>query len=341
MEYTVESITPGHTFVIAEAGVNHNGELSLALQLCDAAKMAGADAVKFQTWKTEALMLPEAPLAGYQKVAGFATQFEMAKALELPYADFVTLKNHCQAIGIQFLSTPDEVQSLDFLVDTLRLNTIKIGSGEVTNIPFLAAAGRKKVEVILSTGMSDMNEVAMAVETLEKSGAGSISLLHCTSNYPAPMEEINLRAMSRMREHFQLNTGYSDHTEGIEVALAAVAMGAIIIEKHLTLDRNMPGPDHKASLEPDRFKQMVDSIRNIEKAMGDGIKKPQPSEMATRRVVRKSLVATCAIQSGEPFTIDNVTAMRTGEGVDASLWPMYENRPASRDYSIFERIDAL
>jgi N-acetylneuraminate synthase/N,N'-diacetyllegionaminate synthase len=341
MGYVIKTMTPGHTFVIAEAGVNHNGDLALALKLCDAAKAAGADAVKFQTWKTEALMLPEAPLANYQQEAGYVSQFEMAKALELLYTDFITLKYHCQSIGIQFLSTPDEIRSLDFLTETMALSTIKIGSGEVTNLLFLTAAGQKGIDVILSTGMSDMNEVAIAVETLLKSGAHSVSLLHCTSNYPTAMKDVNLRAMCQMREEFKLPVGYSDHTEGIEVAVAAVALGAVIIEKHLTLDRNMPGPDHKASLEPDQFAEMVQAIRNTEKALGDGIKKPQPSEIPVKKVVRKCLVANCAIQAGEPFTIENVTAMRTGGGVDASLWPQYENRPSPRNYLPLERIESL
>lgn len=339
MGYAFESITSDGTFIIAEAGVNHNGQLPLAMKLCDAAKAAGADAVKFQTWKTEALLLPDAPLAGYQEATGYASQFAMAKALELPYEDFVTIKNHCQTIGIRFLSTPDEIQSLDFLTDVLGLTTIKIGSGEVTNLPFLAAAGAKKRDVILSTGMSDMEEVSAAVSALQRSGARSVSLLHCTSNYPTAMQDVNLTAMCRMRERFQLPTGYSDHTEGIEVAIAAVALGAVIIEKHLTLDRTMSGPDHQASMEPDRFRQMVQAIRNIEMALGDGLKQPRTSELEIKRVVRKCLVTTKPILKGECYSIGNVTAMRAGEGVDASLWEQYQNKPANRDYTAYERID--
>jgi N,N'-diacetyllegionaminate synthase len=342
MEYAAPLNHPPTTLIIAEAGVNHNGDLQLALKLCDAAKEAGADIVKFQTWHTDALMLPDAPLAGYQQNNDktITSQYAMAKALELPYEAFFTIKSHCEKIDIQFLSTPDEEESLDFLVDHLGMNLIKVGSGEITNLPFLAQVGRKKREVILSTGMSDPAEIATAMEVLRTSGAPVISLLHCTSNYPAPMEEVNLKAMQTLKSRFQTVVGYSDHTEGIEVAIAAVALGAGILEKHLTLDRFLPGPDHLASIEPSAFQAMVQGIRNIEKALGSAEKAIQPSEFAIRRAVQKSLVAKVAIMAGDVFSMDNVTAKRAGGGIPASEWLHIEGRRANRNYQPNELIIA-
>ncbi len=335
MEHTPEKAGRQSTLIIAEAGVNHNGDPDTALRLCDAAKDAGADIVKFQTWKTESLMLDSTPLAEYQKSEDMAdgSQFAMAKALELPYNAFIKIRDHCSKIGIAFLSTPDEEDSLDFLTDIMGLEMIKIGSGEVTNIPFLSRAGMKKKDIILSTGMSALVEVEAAFAALKDNGARSISLLHCTSNYPAPYREVNLKAIKSLKEHFGVPVGYSDHTEGIEVAIAAVALGAVIIEKHLTTGRSQPGPDHKASIEPHEFKRMVDAIRNIEEALGDGIKRSQPSEEVIRKVVCKMLVARTFINKGEAFSTTNVVGMRAGMGIPVFQWSLIEGKPASRDYS--------
>jgi N,N'-diacetyllegionaminate synthase len=321
-------------FIIAEAGVNHNGDIRLALQLCDAAREAGADAVKFQTWQTDQLMLREAALAEYQKVnAGhFPSQYEMSRQLELSYNDFRHLQRYCNQTGIRFLSTPDEEQSLDYLCDELGLELIKVGSGEITNLLYLRQIGRKKRKVILSTGMADLEEVTVAFRILKDAGAEEISLLHCTSNYPTPCNEVNLRAMLTLKEKFGVKVGYSDHTMGTEIPVAAVALGAVIIEKHLTLDRTLPGPDHLASLEPHEFRDMVLAIRHIEVALGNGIKTPQKSEVLIRPVVQKSLVAKCVIRKGESFSEDNVTAKRAGHGISASRWPEIEGKTAGHHY---------
>jgi N,N'-diacetyllegionaminate synthase len=330
------------TLIIAEAGVNHNGNLDLALRLCDEACAAGADVVKFQTWKTESLMLPDTPLAPYQQVGGdHADQYAMAKSLELPYADFVTISDHCRNIGIRFLSTPDEVESLHFLVQSLGLTTIKVGSGELTNLPFLAQIGSYGLEVILSTGMSGLGEIEVAVELLRSSGCGPITLLHCTSQYPAPFYELNLRAIPAMAEYFGVPVGYSDHSCGMEAAVAAVALGATVIEKHFTLDCSLDGPDHRASMEPEPFREMVTAIRNIETALGDGVKRMQPGEAATRQAVGKHLVAAAPIQEGEIFTAGNVVGMRSKGGIPASAWHKYNGMPARRNYQRYEPIDPL
>ena len=280
-------------YIIAEAGVNHNGRLDLALRLCDVAKAAGVDAVKFQTWKTEKIVTQTAAKATYQVEnthSNEETQFDMLKKLELSYRQFFEIKEYCDKIGIDFLSTPDEEDSLNFLVD-LHLPVLKIGSGEVTNIPYLRRIGSKHLQVILSTGMSYLSDVETAYRTLLKAGAKSVSLLHCTTNYPCPMSEVNLRAMQTLKDAFHCVVGYSDHTMGIEIPIAAAAMGAEIIEKHFTLDKEMDGPDHKASLNPEELKQMVMAIRNIERALGNGIKQPNESEKQISEVVLKRIVA--------------------------------------------------
>jgi len=280
-------------YIIAEAGVNHNGQFDLALKLCDEAKRAGVDAIKFQTWKTENIVTSSAALATYQEEnisTKSDSQFEMLKKLELSYADFIRINTYCNQIGITFLSTPDDEESLDFLVG-LDLDFIKVGSGEVTNIPYLRKIGLKKQRVVLSTGMSTLGDVERAYNTLLNAGATSVDLLHCTTNYPCPMNEVNLKAMLTLKEAFKCNVGYSDHTMGIEVPIAAVAMGATIIEKHFTLDKTMDGPDHKASLNPQELSKMVLSIRNIEEALGNGIKEPNHSEKEISTVVLKSIVA--------------------------------------------------
>ena len=323
-----------HTYIIAEAGVNHNGQLDLALKLCDAAKEAGVDCVKFQTWQTEKIVTRKAENTNNAE----ESQFDMLKKLELSYEDFRLVQEHCNKIGIDFLSTPDEEYSLAFLMNELHLPLIKIGSGEVTNIPYLRQMASYHKPIILSTGMATLAQVAMAYDTLIAAGAPMVSLLHCTTNYPCPKNEVNLRAMQTMKEAFKCTVGYSDHTMGTEIPIAAVTMGAEIIEKHFTLDRNMDGPDHKASLEPHELKYMVDCIRNIEVALGDGIKRPNPSEVEISKVVLKSIVAKVPINKGETLTANNMTIKRAGSGIPAAHWDMIVGTKALRDYDIDEPI---
>lgn len=321
-------------YIIAEAGVNHNGQIELAYQLCDAAKAAGVDAVKFQTWKTENIVTKEAPLASYQEnniVSKTDSQYEMLKKLELSYNEFIKIQDYCKSIGIKFLSTPDEEESLEFL-SGLNLDFIKIGSGEVTNIPYLRKIGNKRQPVVLSTGMSNLGDVERAYNELLNAGATSITLLHCTTNYPCPMDEVNLTAMQTLKAAFKCEVGYSDHTLGIEVTIAAVAMGATMIEKHFTLDTSMEGPDHKASLNPEELKKMVDAIRNIETALGNGIKKPNKSEQEISKVVLKSIVSSKPILKGELLTEDNMMVKRTSNGIPASLWDTVIGKKAPRNF---------
>lgn len=326
-------------YIIAEAGVNHNGKLDLALKLCDAAKDAGVDAVKFQTWKTENIVTASARQAAYQtaNTGKEESQYDMLKNLELSYDHFRCIQDYCKKIGIDFLSTPDEEESLQFLV-SLGLPFIKVGSGEVTNIPYLRKIGTCKKPVILSTGMSTLAQVATAYDTLLKAGAAEVSLLHCTTNYPCPMDEVNLQAMVTLRNAFKCKVGYSDHTMGTEIPVAAAALGAEIIEKHYTLDRTMDGPDHKASLEPAELKLMVQQIRNIEAALGDGIKKPNKSEAENAKVVQKSILAKKTIKKGETLTEENLTVKRAGTGIPASLWDAVVGCNAIKDYDIDEPI---
>ena len=298
-------------FIIAEAGVNHNGDMNLAMKLIEAAKETGADCIKFQTWVTDELMTPDAPKADYQvSNDGTGSQYDMAKRLELSFENFTLLKQHAEKIGVLFLSTPDESISLNFLADELKLPIIKVGSGEVNNLLFLKEIGRKKLPVILSTGMSYLADVEKAYYTLIENGAPHISLLHCTSEYPAPFESVNLKAMQTLQQVFQTTVGYSDHTQNIEISIAAVAMGAQIIEKHFTLDKSLPGPDHKASLDPAEFTQMVKCIRNVEKAIGNGIKKPNASELTTKKVVGKGLYAKHKMAKGATITENDLVGKR-------------------------------
>lgn len=326
-------------YIIAEAGVNHNGKLDLALKLCDAAKEAGVDAVKFQTWKTENIVTAQARQAAYQteNTGKEGSQYDMLKNLELSYDHFRTIQNYCKKIGIDFLSTPDEEESLEFLV-SLGLPFIKVGSGEVTNIPYLRKIGACKMPVILSTGMSNIGQVATAYDTLLQAGAKEVSLLHCTTNYPCPMDEVNLKAMLTLREAFKCHVGYSDHTMGTEVPVAAVALGAEIIEKHFTLDRTMEGPDHKASLEPAELKLMVKQIRNIEAALGDGVKRPNKSEAENAKVVQKSILARVPIKKGEVLSEENLVAKRAGAGISSVHWDVVVGTKALQDYDIDEPI---
>lgn len=329
-----------NVYIIAEAGVNHNGSLDMALQLCDAAKEAGVNAVKFQTWKTEDVMVKDVGLASYQEKnimdKKVQTQFEMVKKLELSYSQFVEVKQYCDNIGIDFISTGETVECLDFLIK-LDMPYIKVSSGDLTNIPLLKHISTVKGKVLLSTGMSSLSEVEKAIQLLEKNRE-DIILLHCTTNYPCPMGEVNLNAMQTLREAFKCDVGYSDHTMGVEVPVAAVAMGAIVIEKHFTLNRQLEGPDHKASLEPAELKYMVDCVRNIELALGDGIKRPNKSEKHISEVVLKRIVASTPIKQGERFTVTNMTVKRSSTGVGASLWNLIEGSTASRDYAIDEPI---
>ena len=328
-----------HVYIIAEAGVNHNGRLDLALQLCDAAKEAGVDAIKFQTWKTELIISKNTEMADYQKknLGNDDSQYDMLKKLELSYDNFRLIKDYCDNIGIQFLSTADETESLDFLCE-LGIPLIKLGSGEITNIPYLRYCAKKNMPLIISTGMCNLSDVATAFDVLIEAGAKDITLLHCTTNYPCPKDEVNLRAMQTMKEAFKCKVGYSDHTMGTEIPIAAVAMGAEIIEKHFTLDRNMEGPDHKASLEPQELKYMVDCIRNIEVALGDGIKKPNASEIEISKVVLKSIVAKSPIKKGDTLTPDNLTIKRAGSGIPATYWDIIIGTKALRDFDIDEPI---
>lgn len=326
-------------YIIAEAGVNHNGKLDLALKLCDAAKEAGVDAVKFQTWKTENIVTAQARQAVYQteNTGVEESQFDMLKKLELSYDHFRYIQDYCNKIGIDFLSTPDEEESLAFLV-SLGLPFIKVGSGEVTNIPYLRKIASCGKPVILSTGMSTLAQVAIAYDTLLKAGAPKVSLLHCTTNYPCPYDEVNLRAMQTLKDAFKCPVGYSDHTMGTEIPVAAVAMGAEIIEKHFTLNRTMEGPDHKASLEPAELKLMVEQIRHIEVAMGDGIKRPNRSEAENAKVVQKSILAKRPIKMGETLTEEMLTVKRAGAGISASLWDNVIGAYAIKDFDIDEPI---
>lgn len=328
-------------YIIAEAGVNHNGDKHLAFKLCDAAKEAGVDAVKFQTWKTEKIVTKRAALAEYQEKNisdKGASQYEMLKQLELSYDEFIEVRDYCNQIGIQFLSTPDTEEDMAFLLG-LGIPVLKIGSGEVTNIPFLRAIGKRRQNVILSTGMSTLGDVEKAYNTLMESGAKEVALLHCTTNYPCPYNEVNLQAMQTLKVAFKCQVGYSDHTMGIEVPIAAVAMGAEIIEKHFTLDKNMEGPDHKASLDPQELKQMVLSIRNIEKAMGDGIKRPNASEQKNAEVVLKRIIAKEPIRKGDLLGEDNLALLRSSEGIPAKYWDLIVGKPAKRDYKEDEPIE--
>lgn len=303
-------------FVIAEAGVNHNGRLHLAKQLVDAAKKSGCDAVKFQIFKAEDVVSQEALLAGYQKNKEnkAKNQFQLIKKLELSYDDFRELKQYCHKRRIIFMATPFDRDSADFL-DQLGIGVFKISSGEVTNIPFLEYIARKKKMIILSTGMSYLNEVKRAVKVILGTGNKHLILLHCVTEYPAPFNEINLQVLNTLKKSFHLPVGYSDHTLGTEIPIAAVALGAKVIEKHLTLDRDLPGPDHQSSLEPDEFKQMVRAIRHVEQAMGDGVKKPTQSEMKNLVVVRRSLVAARYIHQGEKINLEDIAIKRPGHGI--------------------------
>ncbi len=330
------------TLIIAEAGVNHNGELGMAKQLIDVAAQAGADLVKFQTFNADRLVTQSARKAGYQIVITDPdeTQHEMLHRLELSIDMHKELITHCDKRNIVFFSTGFDIESIDLLV-SLGLNRFKIPSGEITNLPYLRHIGRFGKPVILSSGMATMDEIEMAVDVLEQAGTSrkNITVLHCTSEYPTPINEVNLTAMLSIQKAFNIEVGYSDHTSGIEVAIAAVALGATVIEKHFTLDRNLSGPDHKASLEPEELKSMVTAIRNIEVALGDGVKRPTPDEVKNKSVVRKSLMASLSIKKGEIFSSLNITTKRPGIGISPMRWNEVIGRAAPRDFAADELIE--
>ena len=328
--------------IIAEAGVNHNGDVELALKLCEAAKKAGADVVKFQTWITEKLLTRKVAQAEYQtdNTGKAESQYDMLKRLELSQTDFTRIKEYCDSIGIMFSSTADEPDSLDFLVE-LGMPFIKIGSGEICNIPYLQYMGTKNLPVILSTGMSSLCDIDISIDALRSGGVTDITLLHCTTSYPCPAESANLRAMITLRDAFHLPAGYSDHTIGSEAAIAAVTLGAKVIEKHFTLDRNMEGPDHVASTEPEDFGKMVEQIRNVECMLGDGIKKPTEAERQISGVVKKRIVAGRDIQKKEILTADNVCVKRNDAGLSAKYWDMVIGQMADRDYEKDEAISTI
>jgi len=327
-------------FIIAEAGVNHNGDINLAKKLIDVAVEAGVDAVKFQTWKTELLVTQDAKQAEYQEenIGKEQSQYDMLKELELSYSEFIELKEYCDNKNIIFMSTPDEFESANFLTNIQDI--FKIGSSEVTNLPYLRHIGSLQKKVILSTGMADIGEIEDALNVLVEAGTkkDDITVLHANTMYPTPMEDVNLRAMVTIGKTFDVAYGYSDHTLGIEVPIAAVALGAKVIEKHFTLDKNMEGPDHKASLEPDELKAMVKAIRNIEIALGSSIKKPSKSEKPNMEVARKSIVASKPIKKGELFSEDNLTVKRPGNGISPMRWDEIIGTIAQKDYDVDELI---
>lgn len=330
MEYkNIES----SVFIIAEAGVNHNGNIQIAKRLVDEAVLAGADAIKFQSFKAENMVCKNAPKADYQllQVAKLESQYEMLKKLELTYEMHKKLIEYCKYKNIMFLSTPFDIESMELLAD-LKIEIFKIPSGEITNYPYLKKIATYNKNIILSTGMSTMKEIKSAIDILKENGANNISILHCTTEYPVVMEEVNLKAMNSIHKQTGLKVGYSDHTLGFEVAIAAVAIGATIIEKHFTLDKSMKGPDHKASLEPCELRSMIRAIRNIEKVMGNGIKMPTKSELKNINIVRKSIVASREIKRGEHFTEDNITTKRPGDGMSPMRWNEILGKVAKRDY---------
>jgi N,N'-diacetyllegionaminate synthase len=329
------------TIIIAEAGVNHNGDIEIAKKLIDVASEAGSDYVKFQTFKADKIATKNALKAEYQKknTGNDDNQLKMLRQLELSEDDHKQLINYCIAKSIRFLSTPFDLDSID-LLKNLGLRLGKIPSGELTNLPYLLKMARTFDELILSTGMADVSEIADSIKAIVDFGfpKAKLTLLHCTTEYPTPFSEVNLLAMQSMAKQFDVAAGYSDHTRGIEVPIAAVALGAVVIEKHFTLDRNMEGPDHKASLEPEELKAMVSAIRNIENALGDGLKKPTESEIKNKIIARKSIVASKFIRKGESFTEENLAVKRPGNGLSPMQWFELIGRVSSRDFEEDELI---
>lgn len=327
------------TLIIAEAGVNHNGSLKTAKELVDLAYESGADIVKFQTAKLESLVSRNAPMAAYQKknTGVDESQKAMLEKLLLSFEEFEELAQYCEKVGIKFLSTPFDIESIHFLNDMQDI--WKIPSGEITNYPYLVEIAKTHKKIILSTGMAEMSEIEEAIGVLNANGANDITILHCTTEYPAPYKDVNLRVMKTLKDRFGYPVGYSDHTSGIEVALAAVALGATVIEKHFTLDRNLPGPDHKASLEPNELKAMVSGIRNIELSLGSTEKIVSDVELQNRIVARKSIVAKTRIKTGELFDEDNITTKRPGSGLSPMKWNEIIGTKATRNYEEDELIE--
>lgn len=329
--------------IIAEAGVNHNGSVELAKNLIDVAADAGVDFVKFQTFKTNNLVTKTAQKADYQKDKShpsFETQYEMLKKLELSNEDHILLSNHAIMKGIGFLSTAFDLESIDYL-EKLGIDIFKIPSGEITNLKYLERIAKTKKPVIMSTGMATLSEIKEAVDLLISNGLDkdNLTILHCTTEYPAPMDEVNLRAMVKMAKDLEVKIGYSDHTKGIEISLAAVALGACVIEKHFTLDRNMTGPDHQSSIEPNELNELVKSIRNIQKAMGSEEKKPTASEMKNKIATRKSIVASKVINIGDRFSDENLTVKRPGNGISPMLWNTIIGKHSNRIYQPDDKIE--
>lgn len=327
-------------FIIGEAGVNHNGNIDTAKKLIDVAWEAGVDAVKFQSFRTDDIISQYATKAEYQKktTAKFEGQYEMIKKLELDKKKHMELLSYCKDKDIKFISSPFDIGSIN-LLNELDLDIFKIPSGEITNLPYLREIGKLRKKVIISTGMSSLGEIEASLDILRKNGTKDITLLHCNSEYPTPMEDVNLRAMLTIKNAFKVDVGYSDHTLGIEVPIAAVAMGAKVIEKHFTLDKNMEGPDHKASLDPYELKVMVSAIRNIEKALGNGIKTPSKSELKNIEIVRKSIVANKNIRTGEIFSEKNLGIKRPGKGISPMRWNEIIGRTSTKDYKKDELIE--
>lgn len=327
-------------YIIAEAGVNHNGDIGIAKKMVDAAAAAGADAVKFQTFQAQNLVCKSAKKAEYQleTTEQSETQYQMLKKLELTEEMHRELISYCNAQGIQFLSTPFDVNSVE-LLERYQIPIMKIPSGEITNYPYLKKIGSTKKKVILSTGMSTLDEVKSAVKVLQDNGTTDIVVLHCNTEYPTPMSDVNLRAMVTLQKGLGLNVGYSDHTNGIEAAIAAVALGACVIEKHFTLDRTMEGPDHKASLEPGELRAMIAAVRNVERALGDGEKRPSDSEKKNIAIVRKSIVAKRDIAIGETFSEENIATKRPGTGISPMEWENVIGKTATRNYKMDELIE--
>ena len=325
-----------NTLIIAEAGVNHNGDMEMAKQLIDVAADAGVDYVKFQTFKSEKLVSKNAEKASYQKENtgdSSESQLKMLQKLELSETDHLELIAYCKSKNIKFLSTAFDIESIDFLYK-LNIDLFKIPSGELTNYPYLEKIGSLGKPIIISTGMATLDEIGQAMAVLLRNGAlrHQITILHCNTEYPTPMEDVNLNAMETIAETYSVAIGYSDHTLGIEVPIAAVALGATVIEKHFTLDKTLPGPDHKASLEPSELKAMVKAIRNIEDALGDEEKEPTPSELKNIKVARKSIVASASIKKGDILTKENITTKRPGTGISAMEWPNIIGTIAKKDY---------
>lgn len=326
--------------IIAEAGVNHNGDINLAKKLIEQAAKAGADVVKFQTFKANSCVSVSAKKAKYQleTTAKEESQLEMIQKLELSYESHFELMKHCKKHGITFLSTPFDLESVEFLRG-LNLPYFKIPSGEITNLPYLKAVAKCKKKVLLSTGMANLGEIEAALTILRKNGTRNITLLHCNTEYPTPFEDVNLNALKTLKEAFKLEVGYSDHTEGIVASLGAVALGAVVIEKHFTLDKTMEGPDHKASLEFEELRALCKGIRELEKALGSGIKKASKSEAKNKIIARKSLVAKRTIQKGEKFSEQNLTTKRPGSGISAMRYEEYLGKRALKTYKKDELIN--